>query len=160
MYSVNCLYSQCLPPCKAKISDDFIKQAKRSLWQIMASPDVIEAEDPLQAFSEALLNFHSHYCKDLHSSKRCKYHSQVTNGKPYSTDKPLKCTEQADAFLCLLKEMAKKPHEYVTPEGRCTTNSIEGFHELALKYLGKQVDLHHNHYIRAKQIWQPATSNK
>ena len=42
--------------------------------------------------------------------------------------------------------MAKKPHEYVTPEGRFTTNSIEGFHGLALKYRGKRVDLHHRHY--------------
>ena len=33
------------------------------------------------------------------------------------TNKLLKCTEQADAFLCLLKEMVKKPHKYVTPEG-------------------------------------------
>ena len=41
--------------------------------------------------------------------------------------------------------MAKKPHEYIIPEGRCTTNSIEGFHGLALKYRGKRVDLHHNH---------------
>ena len=60
-------------------SDDFIKQVKKSLSQIMASPDVIETEDPLQAFSEALLNFHSHYCKDLHSSKWCKYHPQVNS---------------------------------------------------------------------------------
>jgi len=28
-----------------------------------------------------------------------------------------------------------------------TTNSIEGFHGLALKYRGKKVDLHHSHYI-------------
>jgi len=67
------------------------------------------------------------------------------DGKPYSTNKPLKCTEQADAFLSLLKEMDKKPHEYVTPEDRFTTNSIEGFHGLAFKYHGKRVDLHHSH---------------
>ena len=65
MYSVKCVYTQYSPPCKARISDDFIKQEKRSLRQIMASPDVTEAEDPLQAFSEALLTFHLHYCKDL-----------------------------------------------------------------------------------------------
>ena len=43
----------------------------------MASPDVVSAEDPLKAFSEALLNFHSHYCKDDHSSKWCQYHPKV-----------------------------------------------------------------------------------
>jgi len=42
--------------------------------------------------------------------------------------------------------MAKRPQEYVTPQGRVTTNSIEGFHGLALKYHGKKVDLHHSHY--------------
>ena len=42
--------------------------------------------------------------------------------------------------------MAKRPHEYITPEGRVTTNSIEGFHGLALKYHGKKIDLHHLHY--------------
>ena len=40
-----------------------------SLGQIMASPDIIGADDPFQAFSDALLNFHLHYCKDLHTSK-------------------------------------------------------------------------------------------
>ena len=42
--------------------------------------------------------------------------------------------------------MAKRPQEYVTPEGRVTTNSIEGFLGLALKYRGKRIDLHHTHY--------------
>ena len=46
----------------------------RSLHQIMASPDVVSVEDPLKAFSEALMNFHSHYYKDNHSSKWCQYH--------------------------------------------------------------------------------------
>lgn len=57
----------------------FIKQAKRSLRQIMASSDVIGAEDSLGAFSEALLNFHSHYCQDVHSFKWCKYYPQVNS---------------------------------------------------------------------------------
>ena len=81
---------------------------------------------------------------------------EMSDGKPYSTNKPLQCTEQSEAFLQLLNEMAKKPHEYITPEGRVTTNSIEGFHGLAVKYCGKRVDLHHHHYT-CKQIWQSAT---
>ena len=53
---------------------DLIRRAMRSLHQIMASPDVVSVEDPLKAFSEALMNFHSHYCKDNHSSKLRQYH--------------------------------------------------------------------------------------
>ena len=49
----------------------------RSLRQIIASPDVVSAEDHLKAFSEALLNFHSLYCKDGHSSKCYQYHPKV-----------------------------------------------------------------------------------
>ena len=42
--------------------------------------------------------------------------------------------------------MADKPQEYITSTGKVTTNAIEGFHGLALKYRGKQVDLAHTHY--------------
>ena len=41
--------------------------------------------------------------------------------------------------------MAKKPHEYITPEGQVTTNSMKGFYGLALKHCSKGVDLHHSH---------------
>ena len=43
----------------------------------MASPDIVTVEDPLKAFPEALLNFHSHYCMNDHSSKGCHYHPKV-----------------------------------------------------------------------------------
>ena len=74
--------------------------------------------------SEALLNFHKHYCEDDHSSVWCQYHPKVTkciqylftismhtfqetsDGKPYRTINPLKCI--SEAFLQLLNEMAKK----------------------------------------------------
>ena len=52
----------------SKITDEF-KRAKKSVSQIMVSPDVVTADDPLKTFSEALLNFHSHYCKDDRSSR-------------------------------------------------------------------------------------------
>ena len=71
---------------------------------------------------------------------------EAEDGTPYHTTKPLKCQAQSDAFLHLLKEMSKHPQEYVTAEGRVTTNSIEAFHGLALKYHGKRIDLHHTHY--------------
>ena len=68
-------------------------------------------------------------------------------GSPYHTTKPLKCQEQDDAFLHLLQEIAKQPQDYIMPNGRVTTNSIEGFHSLAQKYRGKKIDLHHVHYV-------------
>ena len=41
-----------------------------------------------------------------------------------------------------LKSMADKPQEHITTTGKVTTtNTIEGFHGLALKYHGKQVYL-------------------
>ena len=50
------------------------------------------------------------------------------------------------AFKKLLEGMADRPQEYVTPNGKMTTNSIEGFHGLALKYRSKRIDLKHAHY--------------
>ena len=43
--------------------------------------------------------------------------------------------------------MVKQPQEYVTPEGQVTTNNVQGFHGLTLKYQGKRVDLNYTHYI-------------
>ena len=71
---------------------------------------------------------------------------EADDGTAYTTEHPLKCSEQADAFLTLLQEMASRPQEYITSDGRVTTNSIEGFHSLALVYRGKRIDLHHTHY--------------
>lgn len=42
--------------------------------------------------------------------------------------------------------MACRPQDYVTPSGRMTTNTVEGFHGLALMYRGKRTDLEHRHY--------------
>ena len=64
----------------------------------------------------------------------------------YTTKSPLLCPVQSKAFEELLKSMADKPREYITTTGKITTNSIEGFHSLALKYRGKRVDLGHTHY--------------
>ena len=53
------------------------------------------------------------------------------------------CTEQSQAFYELLLGMFERPQEYVTSKGKVTTNSIEGFHGLALKCRNKKVDLHY-----------------
>ena len=42
--------------------------------------------------------------------------------------------------------MANRPQDYVTPNGRMTTNTVEGFHGLVLMYRGKQIDLEQTHY--------------
>ena len=42
--------------------------------------------------------------------------------------------------------MAGKPQKYITVAGKVTTNAVEGFHGLALKYCGKRIDLLSTHY--------------
>ena len=42
--------------------------------------------------------------------------------------------------------MADRPQDYVTPNCKVTTNSIEGFHGMALKYRSNRIDLKHAHY--------------
>jgi len=42
-------------------------------------------EDPYKAFSEAVLDFHSHYCLNVHDSKWCKFHPATVDDKPYAT---------------------------------------------------------------------------
>ena len=113
----------------------------------MACEEVLQHNDPYKAFSEALLNFHSHYCKNLHDSVWYKFHPATANdGSPYSIKFPLLCATQADVFLELLQSMVAKPQDYTTPSGKVTTNVVEGFHGLALKYRGKRIDLWHMHY--------------
>ena len=42
--------------------------------------------------------------------------------------------------------MAARPQDYVSDHGRLTTNTVEGFHGLALMYRSKRTDLGHVHY--------------
>jgi len=39
------------------------------------------------------------------------------------------------------------PQDYVSDHGRLTTNTVEGFHGLALIYRDKRTDLSHTHYV-------------
>ena len=43
--------------------------------------------------------------------------------------------------------MAACPQDYVSLGGRMTTNTVEGFHGLALMYRDKRTDLEHTHYV-------------
>ena len=65
----------------------------------MSCPDVLENDDPLKDFSEGLLNFHNHFCRDAHDSQWCKYHPKENeNGSPYSVKIPLTCPVQGKVF--------------------------------------------------------------
>ena len=44
-----------------------MQRAKHSLKNLMSSPDLLKSDDPLKAFSEGLLNFHNHYCKEMYT---------------------------------------------------------------------------------------------
>ena len=69
------------------------------------------------------------------------------DGTPYRSDQRFTCKAQTDGFKKLLDNMAARPQDYVSDRGRLTTNSVEGFHGLALLYRGKRTDLGHTHYV-------------
>ena len=54
---------------------------------------------------------------------------------------------QVEGFKALFEEMATRPQDYVSDLGRLTTNTVEGFHGLALLYRDKKTDLMHTHYV-------------
>ena len=84
----------------------------------MSCAEVLEHDQPLQAFSAGLLNFYNHYCKDLHDSVWCQFHSKTNDdGSRYTTKSPLLCPVQSEAFKELLKSMADKPQEQGCQEG-------------------------------------------
>ena len=62
----------------------------------------------------------------------------IPQSHPYSV--------QSETFEKLLKDMAGIPQEYITTTGKVTTNAVEGFHGLALKYQGKRIHLLTIHY--------------
>ena len=144
--SIKCKCKQNGLQCK-RMSKVFVDRAKHFLKCLMSCSEVLDSDNPLSAFSEGIMNFYSHYCQDKHDSVWCKYHVEINDdGTPYSTKHKLVCTEQSQAFYELLQNMSARPQEYVTSKGKLTTNSIEGFHGLALKYRNKKVDLNTVHY--------------
>ncbi len=72
---------------------------------------------------------------------------QEKDGRAYHVKNGFSCKAQADGFVELLQSMAEKPQDYVSPGGRMTTNSVEGFHGLSLMYRDKRTDLEHKHYV-------------
>ena len=67
--------------------------------------------------------------------------------QPYKTKHGFTCQAQTDDFKSLLRNMAEKPQDYISFRGRTTTNTVEGFHGLALMYRSKRTDLGHTHYV-------------
>ena len=70
----------------------------------------------------------------------------MKDGTPYRSKHTFTCFAQADALKRLFEEMAAHPQDYVSERGRLTTNTVEGFHGLALLYRDKKTDLGHAHY--------------
>lgn len=134
-----------LSRCK-RMNEAFITSCKTALRNLISSEAVLESEDPHASFSDGLMNFYFHYCYNDHTSTWC-YHEKEKDGKPYTTKHYFSCKAQADAFRELLVQMANRPQDYITPRGRTTTNSVEGFHGLSLMYRDKRTDLGHRHYI-------------
>ncbi len=69
------------------------------------------------------------------------------DGTPYRSKNYFTCKSQVAGFSTLLEEMSAYPQDYVSDHGRLTTNTVEGFHGLALVYRDKRTDLSHTHYV-------------
>ena len=125
--------------------ESFLTHCKGALSNLISNKDVLQANDPYKAFSEALMNLHAHYCLDVHTSVWC-FHEKVAifqlmttillllqvleNGDPFTSQYKFTCMAQVEGFMALLKEMSGRPQDYVSDHGRLTTNTVEGFHGL------------------------------
>ena len=81
----------------------------------------------------------------------------MEDGSPYRSKHTFTCMAQADGLKRLFEEMAAHPQDYVSERGRLTTNTVEGFHGLALLYRDKKTDLGHVHYTCKTNICQSVT---
>ena len=60
--------------CSSRLATSFTYSARQTtlaLSNLISSEKIQGSDDPLKSFSEAILNFHSHYCLDDHSSPWC-----------------------------------------------------------------------------------------
>lgn len=69
------------------------------------------------------------------------------DGSPYTSKHAFTCKAQSNPFKTLMEDISARPQDYVSDHGRLTTNSVEGFHGIALLYRDKRTDLGHSHYI-------------
>ena len=93
-------------------------------------------------------DIHITYCSN-HSAK--SFHYELNKIKSLSCKckkESKKCKRITEALIDRMKTalLAGKPQEYITTTGKVTTNAVEGFHGLALKYRGKRIDFLTTHY--------------
>ena len=50
-----------------------MNNCKGALSNLIASERVLESDNPYEAFSEGVLNFVRHYCRDDHASSWCRH---------------------------------------------------------------------------------------
>ena len=53
------------------MTEGLLGHCKAALSNLISSEKIQGSDDPVKSFSEAILNFHSHYCLDDHSSPWC-----------------------------------------------------------------------------------------
>ena len=85
--------------------------------------------------------------KTSNGNKKTNWHQQVSDGKPYHCQHTFTCPDQLEALKVLLKDMADRPQEYINLEGRFTNNTPEAYHNIALAYRDKRIDLGADHYV-------------
>ena len=61
---------------------------KAALSNLILSDKIQEGEDAFKSFSESILNFHPHYCLDVHSSPWC-HHDKVMHPYEFLINKHL-----------------------------------------------------------------------
>ena len=61
--------------CK-RMSEGFLVHCKGALSNLISCDRLQEEPNPLAAFSDAIKNFYSHYCLDVHTSSWC-FHDKV-----------------------------------------------------------------------------------
>ena len=65
-----------LPRCR-RMTEQFLTSCKSALNNLIGSDKVYSSENPFAAFSDGIINFHSHYCLNDHTSLWC-FHDKVS----------------------------------------------------------------------------------
>lgn len=58
------------------MTDAMLNNAKKCLKNLIQCEELHMCDDPMGAFSEAILNYHHHY-QDIHTSEWCRFHPKV-----------------------------------------------------------------------------------
>ena len=88
------------------MSKVFVDRVKHSLKCLMSCTKVLDSDNFLATFSEGVMNFYDHCCKDKHASVWCKYCVEKNDDR---TQHKRVCAEQSQAFYKLLHTMSGRP---------------------------------------------------